>query len=104
MTPMNLGVSVEKIADFCKHWKIKRLAVFGSAVRGELRPDSDLDLLVTFATDADWSMFDHYRMENELVELFARDVDLISSRALQENPNWIYRKEIFDNAKVIYAA
>jgi len=104
MTPMNLGVEEEKLADFCRRWKVKQLAIFGSAVRGQLRADSDLDLLVTFVPDADWSMFDHYRMENELVELFAREVDLTSSQAVKENPNWICRQEILNSAKVIYAA
>ena len=104
MTPANLGVEQKKIVDFCRRWKIKQLAVFGSAVRGQLRPDSDLDLLVAFDPNADWSMFDHYRMENDLVELFAREVDLISRQAVEENPNWICRKEILNSAKVIYAA
>jgi predicted nucleotidyltransferase len=104
MTPVNLGVSQDKIADFCRRWKIIQLAVFGSAVRGQLRPDSDLDLLVVFAPNADWSMFDHYKMESELVELFAREVDLISRQAVEENPNWICRKDILDSARIIYAA
>ncbi|MBC8217216.1 MAG: nucleotidyltransferase family protein [Planctomycetes bacterium] len=104
MTGADFGMDEAAIADFCGRWKIKELAVFGSAVRGRLGPDSDIDLLVTFAPEADWSMFDHYRMENELAELLARDVDLVSSRAIEENPNEIYRKEILDSAKVIYAA
>ncbi len=103
MIPISLGVGEEKIADFCRRWRVKQLAIFGSAVRGSLRPDSDLDLLVTFAPDADWSMFDHYRMENELVELFAREVDLISRQAVEENPNWICREEILNSAREIYA-
>lgn len=104
MTPINLGVEEKKLAEFCRRWKVKQLAIFGSAVRGQLRPDSDIDLLVTFAADAEWTMFDHYRMENELTELFAREIDLTSIRAVEENPNWICRKEILDSARVIYAA
>lgn len=104
MKTINLGVDASIIADFCRRWKIKRLAVFGSAAAGVLGPDSDIDLLVTFAPDADWTMFDHYRMENELVELFARDVDLVNIRALEENPNRIYHQQILNSAKVVYAA
>jgi hypothetical protein len=104
MTPFNLEIDESTIADFCRRWKIKQLAVFGSAAAGVLRPDSDIDLLVTFDTDADWTMFDHYRMENELAELFARDVDLVNVRALEENPNRIYRQQILKSAKLIYAA
>jgi predicted nucleotidyltransferase len=104
MESINLGVEASIIADFCQRWKIKQLAVFGSAAEGVLRPDSDIDLLVTFEPDADWTMFDHYRMENELAELFARDVDLVNIRALEENPNRIYRQQILNSAKVVYAA
>ncbi|MGB2866768.1 MAG: nucleotidyltransferase domain-containing protein [Sedimentisphaerales bacterium] len=104
MKAINLGVDASIIADFCRRWNIKQLAVFGSAAAGTLRPDSDIDLLATFAPDADWTMFDHYRMENELVELFARDVDLVNVRALEENPNLIYYQQILNSAKVVYAA
>jgi uncharacterized protein len=104
MTAMDLGVSQEQIEQFCGRWKISRLAVFGSAVKGTLRPDSDIDLLVTFAPDADWTMFDHYAMEEELSGLFGREVDLVSVRALEENPNPAYRREIVGSARQIYAA
>jgi predicted nucleotidyltransferase len=104
MEAIDLGVDASVIADFCRRWKIKQLAVFGSAAAGVLRPDSDIDLLVTFDPDADWTMFDHYRMENELAELFARDVDLVNVRALEENPNRIYQQQILSSARVVYAA
>jgi len=104
MTSVDLGVSIDTLTDFCRRWKIQRLAVFGSAALGRLRPDSDIDLLVTFTPDADWTMFDHYRMEEELTRLFEREVDLININALEENPNPIYRKEILASAKEIYAA
>jgi hypothetical protein len=104
MTPMNLGIRTDQIAVFCRRWKIQRLAVFGSAVREGFRPDSDIDLLVTFRRDADWTMFDHFTMEEELSRLFGREVDLISIRALEENQNPIYRREILDSARQIYAA
>jgi hypothetical protein len=104
MAPMDLGVPQERIAEFCRRWKISRLAVFGSLVRGKLRADSDIDLLVTFAPDAGWSMFDHYRMEGELVELLGREVDLVSKEAIEENANPIFRREILGSAREIYAA
>ena len=104
MSQMDLGVSPERIVEFCRRWKISRLAVFGSALRGKLQADSDIDLLATFADDAQWSMFDHYRMEDELVELLGREVDLISKEAVEENPNPIFRREILTSAREIYAA
>ena len=104
MAPLDLGIDEAAIADFCRRWRIEQLAVFGSAVRGGLGPQSDIDLLVRFAPDADWSMFDHYRMEDELTQVFARDVDLVNVRAIEENRNPTYRREILDTARVIYAA
>ena len=104
MTAMDLGISQEQLEQFCWRWKIGRLAVFGSAAEGTLRPDSDIDLLVTFVPDADWTMFDHYAMEDELTRMFGRDVDLVSIRALEENPNPAYRREIEATARQIYAA
>ena len=94
----------QEIAEFCRRWKISRLAVFGSAAKGEARADSDIDLLATFAPDAEWSMFDHYRMEDELVELLGREVDLVSKEAVDENPNAIVKREILGSAREIYAA
>ena len=104
MTTTDLGLSQEQIEQFCGRWKISRLAVFGSALEGKLRPDSDVDLLVTFAPDADWTMFDHYTMEDELSRLLGHEVDLISLRALEENPNSAYHREIVGSARQIYAA
>ena len=104
MTTIDLGVSSGQIEDFCRAWKIQRLAVFGSAASGKLRADSDIDLLVTFAPDADWSMFDHYRMEEALTRLLGREVDLVSIKAAEENTNPICRREILESARQIYAA
>ena len=104
MTAVDLGVSQEQVERFCGRWKIGRLAVFGSAAEGKLRPDSDIDLLVTFIPDADWTMFDHFAMEDKLCELFAREVDLVNVRALEENLNPVYRREIIRSARQIYAA
>jgi predicted nucleotidyltransferase len=101
---MDLGISPEKIVEFCRRWKISRLAVFGSALRGKVRADSDIDLLATFASDADWSMFDHYRMEDELVAILGREVDLVSKKAIEESANPIFRREILGSAREIYAA
>ena len=77
--------------------------MFGSALRGDFGPDSDLDFLVTFAPDAGWSLFDHFHMENELVKILGREVDLISRQAIEESPNWIRRKEILGTARTVYA-
>src|SRR5436190_20333564 len=75
-----IPVPTERLDDFCRRWKIAELRVFGSALREDFRPDSDLDLLVRFAPDADWSLMDHVAMEEELAGIVGRKVDLVSTR------------------------
>ena len=99
-----LAIPKEKIADFCRRWKIIEFALFGSVLRGDFRPDSDIDVLVTFASDAGWSLFDHVEMQDELKSLFGRNVDLVSRRGIERSRNPIRRKEILESAEVIYAA
>lgn len=94
----------EKMEDFCRRWKIAELSLFGSALREDFGPDSDVDLLVRFAPDADWSLFDHARMERELVEILGREVDLVTRSAVEHSPNWIRRQEILRTAKPLYVA
>jgi predicted nucleotidyltransferase len=94
----------ERIDEFCRHWKIAELSLFGSALRDDFRPDSDIDLLVRFAPDADWSLLDHARMELELEHMLGHGVDLISRSAIEKSPNWIRRNEILRTARPVYAA
>ena len=91
-----------KIAKFCHRWKIRELAVFGSVLRADFKPDSDIDVIVTFDDDADWSLLDHMRMQQELQTLFQRDVDLLTKRAVEKSQNWVRRKEILSTASIIF--
>ena len=99
-----LEVSKEEIADFCRRWKVTEFALFGSVLRGDFRPDSDVDVLVTFASDAEWSLLDHVQMEQELASVLGRGVDLISRRAVDHSKNWIRRGEILSTAQVVYVS
>ena len=94
----------EKIAEFCQRWKITEFALFGSVLREDFRPESDVDVLVAFALDADWSLFDHVDMEEELSIMFGRKVDLVNRRAIERSENWIRRKAILNTAEPIYVA
>jgi len=89
---------------FCRKWKIRELALFGSALREDFGPESDVDLLVTFQEDAAWSLFDHVRMEQELEGLIGRDVDLVTRRSIEDSPNYLRRREILSTARTVYAA
>ena len=94
----------DKLADFCRRWKIVEFAMFGSVLRDDFRPDSDIDVLVTFAPNAGWSLFDHVQMQDELKAIFNRSVDLVSRRGIERSRNYIRRKAILSSAEVIHVA
>ena len=93
----------ERLDEFCRRWKIAELRVFGSALRKDFRSDSDLDLLVRFTPDADWSLMDHIVMEEELAGIIGRKVDLVSQRAIERSSNWIRRQAILESAEPYFA-
>ena len=94
----------EEIRSFCRRWQIAELAIFGSALRADFRPDSDVDFLARFAPEAGWSAFDHARMERELGDLLHQRVDLVTRRAVEETANRNRREEILSSARLVYAA
>ena len=94
----------DKIADYCRRWKIIELALFGSALREDFNPKSDIDVLVTFDKDAHWTLFDMVDMQEELKDIFGRDVDLVSRRGIESSQNYLRRKEILSSAKVIHVS
>ena len=100
---MTIAADVElpdaEVAEICRRYQVKELAVFGSAARGEMRPDSDLDLLVEFLPEAEVSLLQHFAAEREFSELLGRKVDLVSKRALREG----LKKEVLSQARLIYA-
>lgn len=104
MAVLRLDLPLDMVTDFCKKWHIEEFAVFGSVLRGDFGPDSDLDVLVSFSPGADWGLLDHLQMEQELVALLNRKVDLLTRRAVEQSRNWIRRQEILSTAEVIYAA
>jgi uncharacterized protein len=101
---VHIPIDHDKITAFCQRWKITEFALFGSVLRDDFRPDSDVDILATFATDADWSLFDHVDMEEELSAMLGRKVDVVSRRAIERSENWIRREAILSTAESIYVA
>lgn len=99
-----LDVPAERIADFCRRWKITELALFGSVLRDDFRPDSDVDVLVSFRQGTHWSLFDMARMEEQLEGIFGRNVDLVERRAVELSENFIRRRHILESAEPIYVA
>jgi predicted nucleotidyltransferase len=103
--PMRAKIPIDrdKIATFCQRWKIAELALFGSVLRDDFGPESDVDVLVGFAPNAEWSLWDHVAMEEELSGLLGRQVDLVTRRSVERSENWIRRKAILSSAEPLYA-
>jgi uncharacterized protein len=97
-----LGITPTQLTEFCQNAQITELALFGSILREDFRPDSDIDMLVTFTPDSNISLLDFVGLEQTLEELLHRKVDLVSKKAAEQDRNWLRRKEILSNYQVIY--
>ncbi len=104
MNKIRIDIPEERIAEFCEKWQIQEFALFGSVLSDDFKPNSDLDVLVTFHENAKPTLFDVVRMENELIELFGREVDLVSRRGLEFSRNYLRRNAILSSAETVYAA
>ena len=97
----HLDVSPETIAAFCRRWEVVELALFGSVVRDDFSPDSDVDVMVRFAPDARRSLWDLVRMHDDLTALFGREVDIVEQGQIT-NPFRL--RSIERDFAVVYAA
>jgi uncharacterized protein len=104
MDKTRIKIPKAKIAEFCKRWSISEFAVFGSALRADFRPDSDVDVLVSFDPQAHVTLFDMVHMRDELKTIFGREVDLVSKRGVMSSRNYLRRRNILDSAQVIHVA
>ena len=101
MLQAKIPIPRTKLAVFCQRWKITELALFGSVLRDDFRPDSDVDVLISFAADAQWGLFDLVEMQDELKNLFGREVDLVEREGLR-NP--FRRRSILSSMQVVYGS
>ncbi len=101
MTEIRIKLPQETIEAFCRKWKVSELSLFGSVLSEEFRPESDIDVLVSFFADADWGLFDFVDMVDELETIFGRKVDMVEKEALR-NP--FRRKRILSSKETVYAA
>ena len=100
----NLSIPRDRIAEFCRANGIARLAIFGSALRDDFGPDSDIDVLVKFDETAHPTLFDMSRMEAELKAILGREVDLVSQRGIERSRNFLRRKAILESAEPVYGS
>lgn len=97
----NIDIPENQIAAFCRKWKIREFSLFGSVLRNDFGPDSDIDVLVQLEKDAPWSLMEWVEMIEELRQMFGRNVDLVDKDAMR-NP--FRRHHILNSREVLYAA
>jgi len=95
-----MQIERDRIAEFCRRWRIAEFSLFGSVLRADFRPESDIDVLISFEPDVPWSLFDWVEMKEELEGIFGQQVDLVEKSGLR-NP--FRRHTIMNNRQIIYA-
>lgn len=104
MDTSRIDIPRERLAEFCRKWKVAELSLFGSALREDFGPESDVDVLVTFEPDARPTLFSLQDIEAELAAMFGRPVDVVTRRSIEQSRNPVRRREILSSSKVVYAA
>jgi predicted nucleotidyltransferase len=101
--PPTLDEIKSRLAPFCQQHGIARLEAFGSLARGETRPGSDIDLLVTFRPDVHPG-WDFFGLQDEIESLLGCEVDLLTRRSVEQDENSIRRRSILESTRDIYIA
>lgn len=99
-----IELPLEEIAAFCQRWNIVQLALFGSALRDDFGPQSDVDVLVTFAPDSVHTLATVNQMQQQIEALFGRPVDLVDRQSIERSPNYLRRRAILNSARTVYSA
>ena len=93
-----IPVYTDKLFDLCQHFRVRRMSLFGSVLRPDFGPQSDVDVLVEFQPDAHISYFEMADLQDALAEMLGRPVDLLTPAALSK----YFRKKVLDSALLIY--
>jgi len=100
----HITIPKEKIADFCRRNHIRELSLFGSVLRDDFAPDSDVDVLVEFETGREPGLMELVKMENELSELLGQKADMVERKAVEKSENYIRRRHVLQSLEVVYVA
>jgi uncharacterized protein len=100
-----ITLPTNRIAELCERYGVRELSVFGSLLRDDFSPESDIDFLVVFRDDdhGPW-MEKLFHMEEDLRLLLDREVDLVPKESIEKSENWIRRNHILSTAQVIYGS
>ncbi len=101
---IQIEVPKEKISAFCRRNHIRELALFGSALRSDFRPDSDIDILVEFESGQELGLMELVAMENELSEILGRKADMVERQAVERSENYIRRRYVLQSVEKVYVA
>jgi hypothetical protein len=101
---IQIELPMQAIEAFCKRWAIREFALFGSVLRDDFRPDSDVDVMVTFDPSSRWGLLAIARMQRELVEIMGRPVDLVERAGVEQARNASRSQRILESARIVYAA
>jgi hypothetical protein len=101
---LKIAIPQEAIEAFCRRCRIRRLSLFGSVLRDDFRPDSDVDVLVDFDQDVDLGLLEIVAMENELSDILGRKADLVDRQEVEQSDNYIRRRHILSTAETVYVA
>jgi predicted nucleotidyltransferase len=94
----------QRIREFCQKWNIVEMSLFGSVLRDDFGPDSDVDVLVSFGPGARYGLFQLSRMQRELKAIIGREVDLVERSEVETSDNPIRRRNVLQTAEKVYAA
>ena len=104
MHQIAIDYNQEKLREFCRTWRITEFSFFGSVVREDFGPDSDVDVLVTFAPGAPWTLARWLEMQRQLETLFQRRVDLVERGAVENSDNRFRKRAILSSAVMLDVA
>ena len=100
----HIAIPKDKIEDFCRRNHIRSLAFFGSVLRDDFGPDSDVDVLVEFEQGQEPDLMEIVAVENELSEILGHKVDLVERQSVEKSENYIRRRHILKSLETIYVA
>ncbi|MHC4509284.1 MAG: nucleotidyltransferase family protein [Planctomycetota bacterium] len=94
----------DEIVEFCRRNHIRSLSLFGSVLRDDFRPDSDVDVLIEFEPEQEPGLMELVAMQDELSEILGRKVDMVERRAVEKSENYIRRRHVLESVEAVYVA
>jgi hypothetical protein len=101
---IQIDMPKDKIAAFCRRNHIRSFAFFGSVLRGDFGPESDVDVVVEFEPGQEPGLMELVGMQNELSEILGRKTDVVERKAVEKSENYIRRRHVLQSLETVYVA